>query len=115
MSEESDTTEMTDAEVFTAAADLFEADNANWRQGRYREFRKDGSGRQCFCLIGGLCEVTNLYIDAAERRFLPKISVALGGNYDYFGDGYLDGIAWNDDPDRTVDEVVALLRKAASQ
>lgn len=99
------------ADVLDAAADLLSKPGA-WTQGAYA---RDADGNDlvsnddgvvvplqavCFCLYGAVAYVEGETISESKAgQFLEGLNVS--------------AIEWNDDPERTQDEVVAKLREAA--
>jgi len=92
------------ADVLDGAADVIERDG--WHQGHYYI---PGEG---VCAIGAFAQATGLrHPDIEDRGFGPRRALAghLGFDPDYAG----PIIRWNDAPERTKQEVLDALRKAA--
>jgi hypothetical protein len=107
-------------EAFTKTADMFEHDHATWGQGTYKPYREGG---QCFCIIGGLRHVVDPNsrnpLCEVEDRFGPPLAIALGAALNFYPvtrpvAACCEVIKWNDASERTVEEVIAPLRKAAA-
>jgi hypothetical protein len=98
-------------DILTKAADLLEQPNA-WCQG---DIAKDAEGNRVpfatdpkacqWCLIGAICHVAK----HAPDDEIAKVGAAISD------DEYLTIAGWNDAPERTQTEVVAVLRKAAAK
>lgn len=92
-------------DVLEAAADLLSKPGA-WTQGAFRE-------GDCFCVLGAIAFITgdnpdgSWYGNTAAAAREPLAMVVGVKTYDVVG--------WNDDPERTQDEVVAKLREAAAK
>ncbi len=87
---------MTAAEVARKAADLLKRDG--WCQGRFRDGRRR-------CLVAALDDVSHgADIESAVVRFAVK---------EHTGERWFSD--WNDAPERTADEVIALLRQVATE
>jgi len=98
------------ADVLERAADLIAKPGA-WAQGEYgrgpggivwEQDAPEPEGLNCFCLYGAVAHVSKARAgcDTPAVKFLEALNVSATG--------------WNDAPERTQDEVVALLRKSAA-
>lgn len=89
--------------VLNGAADFFEEDTQRWIQGTYCDAR----GRRC--AIGAIelvCSLTSPLARRFEAQAAVEQSLALG---------IVSLGVWNDRRERTVEDVIAALRKAAGE
>jgi hypothetical protein len=109
--------------VLARVADKFEADKQLWIQQAYSRFVAFGlvEAKQCFCAVGAICHDTGEHpteigsgSKMADWAIKLLADTVLPTNRDNpFEDPEGRVIVWNDDDARTVDEVIAAMRKAA--
>ncbi len=87
---------VTPAEVARKAADLIERDG--WCQGRFRNGRRR-------CLVAALDDVSH---EAVTELAVVRVVLK-----EHTGERWSSD--WNDAPERTADEVIALLRQVANE
>jgi hypothetical protein len=97
------------ADLLEVTGDAFEVGALEWGQGAARIWRgedSDGTAQWAFCLIGGLNRMNKLHNVSIWN------AIAVVGKHLGLAD-YHSVPAWNDKADRTVDEVVDVLKGTA--
>lgn len=103
------------ARVCDRLADHYAAHPEAWTKDAYSRPRYviDGRVEMTYCLVGGLAWMINSTVPA-DRRDAARTEVRAALHHTLGGTWSSDLEAWNDHPDRTLPEVIALLRATAA-
>lgn len=93
-------------QTYTKARDLIQA---GWRQGSYSYHAESGS---CYCAAGAIREAAGIGVAEKASDLFAPLAATIGGSTDEHEGGVIN---WNDDRDRTRDEVIAAFDKAIAQ